>query len=86
MSKAEKLLKRFLSMPKDFTFEELRALLGSLGYREVRRGHTAGSRVAFYREASGHIIKLHRPHPRPVLKEYQVEELITSLRNAGVIS
>jgi hypothetical protein len=86
MSKAEKLLKRFLSMPKDFTFEELRALLGSLGYREVRRGHTSGSRVAFYREASGHIIKLHRPHPRPVLKEYQVEELITSLKNAGVIS
>ena len=48
MSKAEKLLERFLSKPKDFTFEELRKLLKGLGYEEAKAGKTSGSRVAFY--------------------------------------
>jgi hypothetical protein len=47
MGKADKLLKRFLSKHKDFTYEELKRLLRSLGYEEARTGKTLGSRVAF---------------------------------------
>jgi hypothetical protein len=48
MGKHEKLLKRFLSKPADFTFDELRRLLSYLGYDEAKTGKTSGSRAAFY--------------------------------------
>ena len=40
MTKKDKLLERFLSIPKDFTFDELKTLLRSLGYLEDNKGKT----------------------------------------------
>jgi len=47
MTKKDKLLERFLSMPKDFSYQELKTLLNSLGYEESNLGKTSGSRVLF---------------------------------------
>ncbi|MBE7444642.1 MAG: type II toxin-antitoxin system HicA family toxin [Planctomycetia bacterium] len=85
MGRFEKLLKRFLSKPKDFSYDELTRLLASLGYEKVSTGKTAGSRVAFVNPETRHIIKLHRPHPRPELKRYQLDDIEETLRNKGVI-
>lgn len=85
MSRFEKLLKRFLSKPKDFSYDELTRLLASLGYEKVSTGKTAGSRVAFVNPETRHIIKLHRPHPRLELKRYQLDDIEETLRNKGVI-
>ena len=85
MSRFEKLLKRFLSKPKDFSYDELTRLLASLGYEKVGIGKTAGSRVAFVNPETRHIIKLHRPHPRPELKRYQLDDIEETLRNKGAI-
>ncbi|MBI5141248.1 MAG: type II toxin-antitoxin system HicA family toxin [Nitrospirae bacterium] len=85
MSKAEKLLKRFLSKPKDFTFEELVRLLVSLGYEEATTGKTSGSLVAFINRGTRHIVRLHKPHPNPELKRYQLDEIENALRKAEVI-
>ena len=85
MSRFEKLLKRFLSKPKDFSYDELTRLLASLGYEKVGTGKTAGSRAAFVNPETKHIIKLHRPHPRPELKRYQLDDIEETLRNKGVI-
>ncbi len=85
MSKSEKLLKRFLSKPKDFTYEELKKLLAAFGYEEVGTGKTAGSRVRFKNAASGHEIKMHKPHPKPFLKPYQHEHIEETLRKEGLI-
>ena len=85
MSRFEKLLKRFLSKPKDFSYDELTRLLASLGYEKVGIGKTAGSRVAFVNPETRHIIKLHRPHPRPELKRYQLDDIEETLRNKGII-
>ena len=85
MSRFEKLLKRFLSKPKDFSYDELTRLLASLGYEKVGTGKTAGSRVAFVNPETRHIIKLHRPHPRPELKRYQLDDIEETLRNKGII-
>ena len=76
MSKAEKLLERFLSKPVDFTFEELKRLLKSLGYEEARTGKTAGSRIAFICQETRHIIRIHKPHPAPELKRYQLSRYV----------
>ena len=76
MSQEEKLIKRLLSKPSDFTYDELRKLLGKLGYKESQSGKTSGSRVAFCNDISGHIIRLHKPHPSNVLKQYQIEQIV----------
>ena len=79
MSKDEKLIKRLLSKPKDFTYNELRKLLVHLGYSEKQRGKTSGSRVVFINEKTKHIIRLHKPHPGNELKQYQMEQIIEEL-------
>jgi hypothetical protein len=81
MSKIDKLIARLLARPKDFTYDELKALLASLGYSE-RQG--AGSRVCFANE--NHKIKLHRPHPGNILKAYQLDLVIDELKTKGLIS
>ena len=85
MSQKEKLIKRLLNKPVDFTYDELRKLLGKLGYKESQSGKTSGSRVAFFNEKTEHIIRLHKPHPKNVLKQYQVEQLVEELTTRGLI-
>ncbi|MFA5046500.1 MAG: type II toxin-antitoxin system HicA family toxin [Paludibacter sp.] len=80
MSRAEKLLVRLLSQPKDFTYSELKTILSSFGYVEVQG---AGSRVCFKSET--HKIKLHKPHPGIILKQYQVSLIIEELKKEGLI-
>lgn len=85
MGKAEKLLKRFLSKPKNFTYDELKKLLKSFSYEEAKTGKTSGSRVAFINRKTRHIIRLHKPHPEPELKNYQLNYIEEELRKMGVI-
>ena len=85
MSKTEKLLQRFLSKPKDFTFGELSRLLKSFGYEETKRGKTSGSRVTFYNAKLDDMIKFHRPHPSQIMKQCYLREIEQQLRDKGVI-
>jgi len=82
MSSIEKLVARFLSKPSDFTYKELRRILGHFGYSEK---HASESRVVFCNEETDHSIKLHKPHPRPVLKKYQLELIIEVLQKKKLI-
>jgi len=68
MSKKEKLLVRLLQRPKDFSYSELKSLLNGMNYEEFNKGKTSGSRVAFVNEKTNHIIRLHKPHPKNILK------------------
>ncbi|MBE9468059.1 MAG: type II toxin-antitoxin system HicA family toxin [Bacteroidetes bacterium] len=83
MGTFEKLLERFLARPKDFTYDELRKLLTKLGYKETTKGKTSGSRVAFIDEKEKHIIRVHKPHPGNILKEYIIKQVIKSLHDQG---
>lgn len=80
MSKIDKLISRLLSYPRDFTYNELKTLLLSFGYKEIQG---AGSRVCFSKE--DHKIKLHKPHPDNKLKRYQVDLIVYELTNKGLI-
>lgn len=84
MSKTEKLLKKFLSKPTDFTFDELRRLLKGFGYEEMKTGKTSGSRVAFYNKELDDMIKFHRPHPSSIIKRCYLREIEIQLRDKGV--
>lgn len=85
MSQSDKIAKRLLSKPSDFKFTELKKLLMSLGYCELKAGKTSGSRVAFANKESGHIIRLHKPHPSSVLKKYQINQIIDELQRKGIL-
>jgi hypothetical protein len=83
MSRRDKLRQRFLSKPTDFNCDEMRRLLKDFGYEEKRTGKTAGSRLAYIHKESGHIIRLHRPHPRNVMKRYQLDLVEEALKAKG---
>ena len=82
MTKAEKLLNRFLTRPKDFTYNELLRLLSSFGYKEQQG---SGSRVVFFNEGIKHNIKMHKPHPGNFLKKYQIDLIIQELKSNGML-
>ena len=85
MSKDEKLKKRFLARPKDFTYDEVRKMLSTFGYEEDQQGKTSGSRVAFYNEKTRHIIRLHKSHPGNELKMYQIDQIREELEGRGIL-
>ncbi|MCF8297681.1 MAG: type II toxin-antitoxin system HicA family toxin [Saprospiraceae bacterium] len=74
MSKKEKLIDRFLKMPKDFHFDEMVKLLGYFEFTHVKKGKTSGSRVKFV-NPSGTLILLHKPHPNGIMKIYQLKQI-----------
>lgn len=85
MSRKDELFDRLLRKPNDFTYNELVTLLSGFGYREMKSGKTSGSRVAYINEESRHIIRLHKPHPGNILKNYKIEQLIDELKRIGAL-
>lgn len=84
MTKIDKLKERLLSCPKDFTWDELRRILNSFEYVECNMGKTSGSRVRFIRKPNS-MINLHKPHPKPIMKSYQIKQVIQQLQKEGLL-
>jgi hypothetical protein len=84
MSKREKLIQRFIALPRDFTWQELVTMLKSFGYELYADGKSGGSRVKFLHKERPPII-LHKPHPTPVLKRYQMEQIMAVLKGESLI-
>lgn len=82
MSRKEKLIRRLLSDPKDFSWSELCALMKCFGY-ELECG--AGSRRKFIAPESGLPVFMHEPHPSGILKRYQVREIRENLQKNGFV-
>ena len=80
MSKIEKLLEKFLSIPNDLTWNELIRILNYFGFIELKKkGKTGGSRVKFVNDNKD-IINLHKPHPKNIVKEYIIKQIIEKLK------
>lgn len=82
MSSKDKLISRFLSLPSDFTWDEMNRLLVSLGYSLGNKGKTSGSRVIYKRKERKPVM-LHRPHPGNIIKEYALKQILNLLRDSG---
>lgn len=82
MSKQEKLLAKLLNRQAGFTWQELTALLGGLGYRQLEG---SGSRVKFDNGNPQAMVNLHRPHPGNELKAYVKRQVIEQLKAGGLI-
>ena len=83
MGTKEKLIKRLKNNPKDFTYDELKTALVSLGFDQSSKGKTSGSRVKFQKGSIS--ITLHKPHPRKELPEYQVKKILRKLESEKLI-
>ena len=84
MSSKDKLIARFLTLPSDFTFDELERLLAILGYTKSNKGKTSGSRVIF-KDKNGCPIMLHKPHPGNIVKVYAVRQVLDELQSKGCL-
>jgi hypothetical protein len=76
VSTKEKLIERFLTLPKDFTFDELVKLLMTLGFVMSNKGKTSGSRVKFIDINKSSSIHIHKPHTSGApVKEAALKEI-----------
>ena len=85
MGTKEKLRERFMKMPSDFTFDEMQQLLTGYGYVLGNKGHTSGSRIIF-KNGNKRPIMLHKPHPKKIMKQYAIKQLLEILTSNGDIS
>lgn len=73
MSKFEKAKKRILEIPADYTYTEMKYLLGKMGFCEYNKGKTSGSRVKFYRES----------HQGNIMEQGAVKDIVSRLIGMG---
>ena len=80
MSKKEKLIKKFITVPvkSDLTYTDLRTLLESLGYKEIEG---SGSRVKFFNAEIRDLFLLHKPHPGNILNKATIKDIQRKLKN-----
>ena len=81
MTKADKLRKRLLNRPKDFTWDELCRLMEDFGFVIVRTG---GSGRKIVHTDHGTLF-IHEPHPENILKGYQVRDVADLLTREGLL-
>ena len=86
MNKKEKLIKRFKTQPRDFTFEEVVTLFQDCGFTLENKGATSGSRVKFYHEqdkfyneSDQNAYIMHKPHPANIIKGYMMRDILNYL-------
>ena len=75
-------IERLKLKPKDFTYDEAKKILNNFGFIENNKGKTSGSRVKFI-DNQNRIIELHKPHPKNILKPYQINLIINKLKERG---
>jgi len=81
MSTIEKLIARFATKPRDFSWDELTRLLNYFGYIQMTG---SGSRRRFIHNDRQPII-LHEPHPKKILKMYQINQTYNALKEEQLI-
>lgn len=82
MSKCDKLLAKLNIGSNTFPWAELVALMALLGYEQQEM---AGSRVRFYNPVTGHMLRLHRPHPENTIKGGALKAVRQTLKQEGYL-
>jgi hypothetical protein len=86
MGRKDKLLKRLLTFPKDFTYDELVSLLATFEFYEAKTGKTSGSAVRFKNDSfPQEPVIFHKPHPQNIMKLYVLKSIIACLTRCNLI-
>ena len=79
MNKKEKLIKRFSTLPRDFTFEEVVSLFQGYGFELANKGAMSGSRIKFYNADDHNAFIMHKPHLSNTIKGYIMRDILNFL-------
>jgi len=85
MTKRDKLVARFIEIPRDFTFDELVGLLSGFGFEMKNKGKTSGSRVEFIHDRLGLKYFAHKSHQPSIVKTYVLRQLREFLTENDII-
>lgn len=85
MSRKQKIKEKFLKQTRDFTYDELVVLLHTLGFAELKGGHTSSSAVCFVHLKTGIPIRFHKPHPDKIIKTYLMKQIKEVLEKEGLL-
>ena len=85
MSRREKLIERFRSYPKDFTWQELVKVLEGLGYARSRTGGKQAVRVADLFTRMRRVFYCINRTPATYLKRYMLEQVLQHLDDEGLL-
>ncbi len=85
MTKKDKLLERFLALPNDFTFDELKSLLESMGFEIENKGKTSVSRVAFVHINYSKHNLIQKPHPSKIINKIYLKQIKMELTLKKII-
>ena len=83
MNKKDKLLQRFRTLPRDFSFDEMMAVFKGCGFSLSNKGATSGSRIEFINEKDGNSYIMHKPHPSNIIKGYVMRQVYSFLEVNG---
>lgn len=85
MSSKEKLIERFKSQPRNFTFDEMVRLFKVFGFEIDTKGGTSGSRVEFLNQSQSMSYNMHKPHPSKEIKGYVMKQVLEYLTDNKLI-
>lgn len=85
MNKRSKLIQRFRTLPRDFTFEEMVTIFRGCGFILSNKGATSGSRIEFVNETDGNSYIMHKPHPSNIIKGYVMRQVYAYLEVNGYL-
>jgi len=80
MSKIDKIIKKILNKPKDFTWDEMVLLLTHLGFQCLTGN---GSRKKFIK--GKFLIILNEPHPQNTILACYIKQVVNTLKKEGLI-
>lgn len=84
MTKIDKLIEKFLNIPKDLEWTEFIKILSHYGFTVVPKGITGGSRRCF-KNNNGLKLYFHEPHPSNIVKTYAIRQVIETLKKEGIL-
>jgi hypothetical protein len=87
MSKHEKALAKLAATPTpaSIKWNELTSILEHLGYEQLSKGKTGGSRRKFFHKGKDALICCHCPHPSPDVDKGCIDDVVDHLRTYGFI-
>jgi hypothetical protein len=83
MGTKDKLIERFKTQPKDFTWDELVRLFGIFGFEMDNKGKTSGSRAMFKKDDMKYYV--HKPHPSNYINKCSMKLVFNYLKNNNFI-
>lgn len=82
MSRQEKLRSRLAAIPADFTWDELTSVLKGFGFDQKMGG---GGSARFFVKDGVHKVFLHEPHPKNIVKQCYLREIVKKLKDLELI-